>query len=187
MKLFANFSLAQKHNRVENQQLDLCGAESNMVPLQNVLGRMRLSRGACCLFLAVLLSHLLCESSCGNNPRYEKFLSQHRDEPRSRFHGRYCNTLMGSRGLTKPECKEVNTFIHGSKRQIRAVCAEGGLPSGELRKSRQHFRVTTCTLRGGSTRPPCEYKENISPRYIIIGCEGGWPVHYDESQIVTSV
>ncbi|XP_062993028.1 ribonuclease-like [Elgaria multicarinata webbii] len=150
-----------------------------------VLHRMRPSKGACYLLLLVLLvAELLPSVSCGNNPRYEKFLKQHRDEPRSRFHGRYCDTLMGSRGLTKPQCKEMNTFIHGSKRQIRAVCAEGGVPSGELRRSRRHFRVTSCTLRGGSTLPPCEYKENTSPRYIVIGCEGGWPVHYDESQIV---
>ncbi|XP_061445065.1 angiogenin-like [Rhineura floridana] len=146
------------------------------------------SKGSCYLLLVLLVADLLPGSFCGNNPHYEKFLNQHRDEPRSSFHGRYCNTLMTSRGLTRPECKEVNTFIHSTKRQIRAVCTDGGgVPFGELRQSRQHFRVTTCTLRGGSTRPPCEYKENTSPRYIIIGCEGGWPVHYDESQIVTSV
>ncbi|XP_053115062.1 angiogenin-like [Hemicordylus capensis] len=137
------------------------------------------------LLLVLLVVGLLHESSCGDNPRYEKFLSQHRDEPRSRFRGRYCNTMMGSRDLTRPECKEVNTFIHGSKRQIRAVCTTtGGVPYGALRRSRQHFRVTTCTLRGSSTRPPCEYRENTTPRYIVIGCENDWPVHYDESQIV---
>ncbi|XP_060110929.1 angiogenin-like [Heteronotia binoei] len=141
----------------------------------------------CYLLLLWLVAELLPGSSCGNNPRYEKFLNQHRDDPRSSFHGRYCDTLMRSRGLTRPECKEVNTFIHGSKRQIRAVCSQGGVPDGQLQRSRQPFRVTSCTLRGGSVRPPCEYKENTSPRYIVIGCEDGWPVHYDESRIVTTV
>uniref|UniRef100_A0A8D2KT02 Ribonuclease A-domain domain-containing protein n=1 Tax=Varanus komodoensis TaxID=61221 RepID=A0A8D2KT02_VARKO len=139
-----------------------------------------------CLLALLLVAELLPGSSCTNNPRYEKFLSQHRDEPRSSFRGRYCDSLMKIRGLTKPHCKEVNTFIHGSKRQIRAVCAEGGLPSGQLRRSQRPFRVTTCTLRGDSALHPCEYKENTSPRYIVIGCEDGWPVHYDESQIVTT-
>lgn len=149
---------------------------------------MRFSKGASyVLLLLLVMAALLPSSVCGNNPRYEKFLNQHRDDPRSNFRGRYCNTLMATRGLTKPECKAVNTFIHGSKRQIKAVCAGGGTPVGDLRRSRQHFRVTTCTLRGGSTRPPCEYNENASPRYIIIACEDGWPVHYDESQIVTRI
>uniref|UniRef100_A0A8D0DME2 Ribonuclease A-domain domain-containing protein n=1 Tax=Salvator merianae TaxID=96440 RepID=A0A8D0DME2_SALMN len=130
---------------------------------------------------------LVPSSSCGNNPRYEHFLTQHRDEPQSSFHGRYCDSLMSRRGLTRPQCKEVNTFIHDTKRQIQGVCAEEGVPFGNLRRSRQHFRVITCTHKGGSTRPPCEYKENRSPRYIVITCESGWPVHYDESQIMTSV
>ncbi|XP_054849590.1 angiogenin-like [Eublepharis macularius] len=148
---------------------------------------MRPLEGAAYFLLLLLVAELLPGFSDGNNPRYENFLNQHRDDPKSSFHGRYCDTLMRSRGLTRPQCKEINTFIHGSKRQIRAVCDRGGVPDGQLQRSLQHFRVTTCTLRGGSTRPPCEYKENTSPRYIVIGCEGGWPVHYDESQIVTTI
>ncbi|XP_053120223.1 angiogenin-like [Hemicordylus capensis] len=127
------------------------------------------------------------ESSCGDNPRYEKFLRQHYDNPKSSFSGKYCDSIMAKRGLTKPECKEVNTFIHETKNNIKAVCEEGGEPYGNLRRSKEHMKVTTCKLKGGSTRPPCKYKENSSPRYIVIGCENGWPVHYDESQIVTTV
>uniref|UniRef100_A0A8D0G8C9 Ribonuclease A-domain domain-containing protein n=1 Tax=Sphenodon punctatus TaxID=8508 RepID=A0A8D0G8C9_SPHPU len=142
---------------------------------------LTLLKGTSLFLLVLLVAEQVPGSSCGENPRYEKFLSQHRDDPRSSFHGRYCNTMMQRRGLTKPECKEVNTFIHGSKKQIRAVCGDRGVPYNGLRRSLQHFRVTTCTLQGGSPRPPCEYRENNSPRYIVIGCEGEWPVHYDEN------
>nr|XP_020668385.1 angiogenin-like [Pogona vitticeps] len=152
-----------------------------------VLDKMRSSEGTCYFLLILVVAELLPGSSCGNNPRYEKFLNQHRDDPKSSFRGRYCDSIMSRRGLTRPECKEVNTFIHGSKRDIQAVCAGGGVPYRNLTRSQHHFRVTTCTLRGGSTRPPCEYREDTSPRYIVIACVNGWPVHYDESQIVTTV
>lgn len=148
---------------------------------------MKPSEGACCFLLLLLVAERWPGASCGNNPRYEKFLRQHRDDPKSNFRDRYCNAMMRRRDLTWPQCKEMNTFIHGSKRQIQAVCTSGGVPYGEQRRSLQHFRVTTCTHRGGSIRPPCEYDQNNSPRYIVIACEDGWPVHYDESQIVTTV
>ncbi|XP_077170531.1 angiogenin-4-like isoform X2 [Paroedura picta] len=165
----------------------MAGSAGSFFPVPGkVEDKMRPWEGRYYFLLLLLVAGLVHGSSCGNNPRYEKFLNQHRDDPRSSFHGRYCDTLMRSRDLTKPACKEINTFIHGSKRQIRAVCGQGGVQDGELVRSRQPFRVTTCTLRGGSTRPPCEYKENTSPRYIVIGCEDGWPVHYDESRIVTT-
>uniref|UniRef100_A0A8D0G2L3 Ribonuclease A-domain domain-containing protein n=1 Tax=Sphenodon punctatus TaxID=8508 RepID=A0A8D0G2L3_SPHPU len=146
---------------------------------------LTLLKGTNLFLLVLLVAEQVPGSSCDENPRYKKFLSQHRDDPRSNVHP-YCNKIMDMRGLTNP-CKEVNTFIHGSKKQIQAVCGDGGVPYNGLRRSLDPFRVTTCTLQGGSTRPPCEYRENNSPRYIVIGCEGEWPVHYDESQIVRVV
>nr|XP_056719017.1 angiogenin-like [Euleptes europaea] len=148
---------------------------------------MRPLEGACCFLLLMLVAEWLPGSSCADNPRYKKFLTQHRDDPKSNIKGPYCEGMMSKRGLTKPQCKQVNTFIHGSTKAIRAVCGKGGVPDGKLRRSKQHFKVTTCTLKGGSPRPPCKYKENTSPRYIVIACEGDWPVHYEEGRIVTVV
>ncbi|XP_042327387.1 angiogenin-2-like isoform X1 [Sceloporus undulatus] len=115
---------------------------------------------------------------------YPSFLSHHYDNPRSNVGKRYCNTMMQRRGMTKPQCKAVNSFIHGSKKQIIAVCSKGGKPYGNgLRRSNKQFSVTTCKLSGGSPRPPCNYRENRSNRFIVVACRGGKPVHFDEGQI----
>ncbi|XP_053120224.1 angiogenin-like [Hemicordylus capensis] len=150
---------------------------------------MRPLEAAWYLLLVLLVAQRLPESSCmdNDNYRYRHFLSQHYDNPKSSFSGKYCNAIMSKRDLTRPECKDTNTFIHGTKKKIKAVCTDGGVPYGDQQRSKNYFRVTTCTLQGIPTHHPCKYRENTTPRYIVIGCDGDWPVHYDESQIVTTV
>ncbi|XP_026576409.1 ribonuclease-like isoform X1 [Pseudonaja textilis] len=115
---------------------------------------------------------------------YETFLRQHYDNPKSNVGDNYCNKMMQRRGMTQPKCKEVNTFIHDTKNKIIAVCGDGGEAiNNRLRRSKKQFRVTTCKMKGSSTKPPCDYRENESPRYIVIACENGLPVHYEEGQI----
>ncbi|XP_039725752.1 angiogenin isoform X2 [Pteropus medius] len=117
-----------------------------------------------------------------NNYRYEHFLTQHRDaNPRGRDK-KYCESMMAKRGMTTP-CKDRNTFIHASKKEIKAVCEDkNGTPyNGGLRKSKTPFQVTICKHTGGSPRPPCYYKATSGSRDIVIACEKGWPVHFDES------
>lgn len=117
-----------------------------------------------------------------NNHRYKHFLTQHHDaRPRGRDK-KYCESMMVERGLTTP-CKDRNTFIHGSKKRIKAVCEDtNGIPyNGAFRKSKSPFQVTTCKHTGGSPRPPCYYKATSGSRDIVIACENGWPVHFDES------
>ncbi|XP_062993025.1 angiogenin-2-like [Elgaria multicarinata webbii] len=117
-------------------------------------------------------------------PDYKTFLRQHYNNPKSNVGNRYCDTMMQRRGMTKPNCKAVNSFVHASKKQLRAVCAKGGKPYGAgLRRSNSKFSVTTCKHTGGSTRPPCKYRQNNSQRYIVVRCAGGFPVHYDEGHI----
>ncbi|XP_007443901.1 angiogenin-2-like [Python bivittatus] len=117
-------------------------------------------------------------------PDYGTFLRQHYDNPKSNVGNRYCDTMMQRRGMTRPNCKAKNSFIHGTKKNINNVCGSGGLPYGNgLRRSRRQFSVTTCTHRGGSNRPPCRYSENTSQRFIVVRCAGGRPVHFDEGQI----
>nr|XP_060639021.1 ribonuclease-like [Anolis sagrei ordinatus] len=115
---------------------------------------------------------------------YETFLRQHYDNPKSSVGSNYCDAMMQKRDLTKPQCKEVNSFIHETKNNIIDVCGNGGEPYGDrLRRSKKQFSVTTCKLKGGSTRPPCNYRENKSERYIVIACRDKLPVHYDEGLI----
>ncbi|XP_033024217.1 angiogenin-like [Lacerta agilis] len=142
-------------------------------------------KGSGLILLTFLVSVLALGAYCA--PTYKKFLTQHYDNPKSSVGKEYCDAMMRKRGLDKPECKEVNTFIHGTKNNIKAVCtASGGKDYGDgLRISLHPFTVTTCKHRGGSTDPPCRYSDNRSPRYIVIACnEKGEPVHFDESIIV---
>ncbi|XP_043776839.1 angiogenin-1-like [Cervus elaphus] len=114
--------------------------------------------------------------------RYRHFLTQHYDRSPKGRDNKYCETMMERRNLTKP-CKGINTFVHGNKNDIKDICKDkNGKPyRGNLRISKSAFQVTICKHKGGSTRPPCYYKATKAYRVIVIGCEKGWPVHFDES------
>uniref|UniRef100_A0A8D0BQB9 Ribonuclease A-domain domain-containing protein n=1 Tax=Salvator merianae TaxID=96440 RepID=A0A8D0BQB9_SALMN len=143
--------------------------------------------------LTILLGLLLVQSCEGQRfceTAYQKFLRQHYDNPKSNVGRNYCNAMMQRRELTKPTCKDVNSFIHEKKQDILDVCTDKGGKAYKdgLRVSLKPFSVTTCKHKGGSTRPPCEYKENKSERYIVIRCNNrNEPVHFDESIIVPEV
>ncbi|XP_019487926.1 PREDICTED: angiogenin [Hipposideros armiger] len=117
-----------------------------------------------------------------NDSRYEHFLTQHYDAKPSGRGSRYCEIMMARRGLTTP-CKDTNTFIHGTKNNIKAICGDkNGKPYMDaFRISKSAFRVTTCKHAGGSPRPPCRYRATAGFRDIVIACENGLPVHFDES------
>ncbi|XP_032092213.1 ribonuclease-like [Thamnophis elegans] len=119
---------------------------------------------------------------------YQEFLEHHYDYPRSNVRGNYCNGMMRRRGMTSPKCKPLNTFIHDTRNRIIAVCGNEGtlIPrvhptDPDLWRSHREFRVTTCKLRGSSLDPPCEYRGNTSPRYIVVGCGAELPTHYQEA------
>ncbi|KAK2506689.1 hypothetical protein MC885_002273, partial [Smutsia gigantea] len=65
-----------------------------------------------------------------DDSRYKHFLTQHYDaKPRGR-NDRYCESMMERRGLTTP-CKDTNTFIHGNKGSLKAICEnKNGNPYG---------------------------------------------------------
>uniref|UniRef100_A0A9J8C566 Ribonuclease like 2 n=1 Tax=Cyprinus carpio carpio TaxID=630221 RepID=A0A9J8C566_CYPCA len=116
-------------------------------------------------------------------PRYQKFLSQHVG---LRVSEHDCNREIRKRDITASEngCKEVNTFIKAKKDIIRVVCGKGGTPQGKnLFKSNKPFPVVTCKLKSGERRPKCQYRGKKSTRYIVLGCDRGWPVHYEEGII----
>lgn len=116
--------------------------------------------------------------------RYKHFLNQHYDAKPMGRNDRYCGSMMERRGLTTP-CKDTNTFIHGNKNAIKAICGDkNGRPYEEtLRISKSPFQITTCKHIGGSPRPPCRYRATAGFRHIVVACENGLPVHFDESFI----
>ncbi|XP_037690369.1 angiogenin [Choloepus didactylus] len=133
---------------------------------------------------------LICMLGLGLTPptltqddsRYKHFLKQHYDAKPSGRNDRYCESMMKKRGLTTP-CKDINTFIHGNKGSIKDICGDkNGKPYGtNLRISKSPFQVTTCRHVGGSPRPPCRYRATAGSRTIVVACENGLPVHFDES------
>ncbi|RXN33023.1 ribonuclease-like 3 [Labeo rohita] len=115
-------------------------------------------------------------------PRYEKFLNQHLGPDMTE---KKCDSEIKHRKISDSKtpngCKEVNTFIKANKHQINAVCDKGGTPqSNGMIKSNQPFPVITCKLKSSENKRKCEYRGNKSTRYIVVKCEKGWPVHYDE-------
>ncbi|XP_076983432.1 angiogenin [Tamandua tetradactyla] len=116
-----------------------------------------------------------------DDPRYPRFLIQHHDSKPSGRNDRYCEMMMRIRGLTSP-CKGTNTFVHGNKGNIVAVCENEGTPyRADLRISKSLFQVTICKHKGGSPRPPCRYRATAGARQIVVACANGLPVHFDES------
>ncbi|XP_042605618.1 ribonuclease-like 3 [Cyprinus carpio] len=118
-------------------------------------------------------------------PRYKKFLNQHLG-PHVNEHA--CDREIRKRDITAPGtangCKEVNTFIQANKNDIKVVCGKGGTPQGNnLFKSNQRFPVVTCKLQTRQRHPNCQYRGKKSTRYIVLGCDRGWPVHYEEGII----
>ncbi|XP_036099260.1 angiogenin [Molossus molossus] len=133
------------------------------------------------LLLVFMLCVGLTPPTLAQDERYTHFLKQHYDaNPRGRK-DIYCNEIMKQRDLTSP-CKDKNTFIHGIRNHIDAVCGDkNGIPhEGNLRISKSPFQVTICRLSGGSPRR-CRYRATRGSRNIVIACEHGLPVHFDES------
>ncbi|XP_054571557.1 angiogenin-like [Eptesicus fuscus] len=135
--------------------------------------------GLCPLLLIFMLGSCLTQpNQAPDNPRYTHFLDQHSDPNPHRRDDRYCYDTMRERNMTSP-CKDINTFIHGTRNNIKAVCEDkNGEPYGtNFIISKAPFQVTICKHHGGSSRPPCEYRATAGFRYIVISCEHGWPVH----------
>ncbi|XP_014304045.1 angiogenin-like [Myotis lucifugus] len=134
------------------------------------------------LLVFMLVPCLTPPTLAQDDRRYKHFLNQHYDAKPSGRNDAYCDTMMRRRGLTSP-CKAKNTFIHGNSNNIKDVCGDkNGVPYGKnLRRSKSPFQVTACKHRGGSNRPPCRYRATAGSRSIVIACEHGLPVHFDES------
>ncbi|KAM6202572.1 angiogenin [Rhynchocyon petersi] len=133
------------------------------------------------LLVFMLVLDLTPPTLTQDDPGYRRFLIQHYDAKPQGRNDRYCVSMMERRGLTRP-CKDTNTFIHDNKNSIKAICGDNGIPyGGNLRQSTSPFQITTCKHVGGSPRPPCRYRATKGFRNIVVACENGLPVHFDES------
>ena len=82
---------------------------------ESLLEEMVMSPGS--LLLVFLLSlDVIPPTLAQDNYRYIKFLTQHYDAKPKGRDDRYCESMMKERKLTSP-CKDVNTFIHGTKKK----------------------------------------------------------------------
>uniref|UniRef100_A0A671NWK4 Ribonuclease A-domain domain-containing protein n=1 Tax=Sinocyclocheilus anshuiensis TaxID=1608454 RepID=A0A671NWK4_9TELE len=111
--------------------------------------------------------------------RYQKFLNQHQGPF---VNVETCTSEIRSRNIVSEtgDCKPVNSLIRAGEGAIAAVCSGGTqlYYNRNLFQSGTPFSVVTCTLRSGQW-PNCEYyRGRLSTRYIVLGCEHGWPVHY---------
>uniref|UniRef100_A0A8C3FQH7 Ribonuclease A-domain domain-containing protein n=1 Tax=Chrysemys picta bellii TaxID=8478 RepID=A0A8C3FQH7_CHRPI len=103
---------------------------------------------------------------------YQQFVNQHVDFPRSRVpnNQNYCDLLMQRRGLTRPACKPINTFIHA--------------PAGQnLYDSTGTFRVTTCREAPSSRPRRCRYRASVRVTRVRVACNSNLPVHLEPTYL----
>ncbi|XP_054489884.1 ribonuclease CL2-like [Agelaius phoeniceus] len=112
--------------------------------------------------------------------RYEKFLRQHVDSPRTATLAahRYCETMLARRQVTAPgrPCKPSNTFVHAPAAELVAACSQVPDQTG-FQSTPRALSLTMCRLRGGDTRPPCAYRARQAQQHVRVACRDGLPVH----------
>lgn len=113
--------------------------------------------------------------------RYEKFLRQHVDYPRTPALAAhlYCQTMLARRQVTAPgrPCKPSNTFVHAPAQDLVAACSEVPDATTGFHSTPSAMSLTACRLRGGDTRPPCAYRARQTQQHVRIACRDGLPVH----------
>ncbi|XP_054239181.1 ribonuclease CL2-like [Indicator indicator] len=129
------------------------------------------------LCMALLLAAL---AGAEGESRYEKFLRQHVDYPRtpSLAAHRYCETMLARRRVTAPgrPCKPSNTFVHAPAEDLVAACTQTPDATG-FHSTSVPMDLTACRLRGGDTRPPCAYRARQVQHHVRVACLNGLPVH----------
>ncbi|XP_070262273.1 ribonuclease 4-like [Myotis yumanensis] len=133
------------------------------------------------LSLLTLLGLGLVQPSYGQF-MYQRFLRQHVDSTQRGVTSSYCNTMMERRGMTRPRCKQFNTFIHADIGAINNICRTPNIrcKNGKENCHEGVVRVTDCRLTGSSPQN-CRYQGRGSSRRVVITCEGNAPVpvHFD--------
>ncbi|XP_026213875.1 ribonuclease-like 3 [Anabas testudineus] len=138
-----------------------------------------------CLLL-VLLGTIVLSQDANIRPRYEKFINQHIN---GQMRENRCDDVIRSRRITQTnsnDCKETNTFIRAGTGLVRGICGDAGAPYGLMRRSLKPFNVVVCKLKNQSRYPHCQYRGQDRTRYIVIACDQGFPVHFEEDIILNN-
>ncbi|XP_036070003.1 ribonuclease [Oryzias melastigma] len=129
--------------------------------------------------LLLLVTIVLCQPA-NVAPWYRKFIEQHIN---TRMSADRCDAEITRRGIAQTnsnDCKETNTFIRANTGVVRSVCGNAGVRDGGFTRSLQPFDLVVCKLRNqGARLPRCNYRGQITTRYIKIKCEQGYPVHFE--------
>nr|XP_010947981.2 ribonuclease pancreatic-like isoform X1 [Camelus bactrianus] len=140
------------------------------------------------LFLSLLLVLGWVQPSLGRESPSKKFQRQHMDSGNSPGNNtNYCNQMMKRRKMTRGWCKPVNTFVHESLEDVKAICSEKNITckNGQYNchQSNSTVNITDCRQTGSSRYPNCVYKTTKLQKRIIVACEGNvsMPVHLDAS------
>ncbi|XP_033291801.1 ribonuclease pancreatic [Orcinus orca] len=128
------------------------------------------------------------QPSLGKESPAMKFQRQHMDSGSSPGNNsNYCNQMMMRRKMTQGRCKPVNTFVHESLEDVKAVCFQKNIhcKNGKTNcyESNSTMYITECRETGSSKYPNCAYKTSQKEKHIIVACEGDpyVPVHFDGS------
>lgn len=126
------------------------------------------------LFLALLSTIQFCQSENA----YEKFKNQHIIDEINMKKG--CEKLIQEKHIQdKSNCKKENTFILSNVDDVISVCT--GMPIRDnLYRSTETFHFVLCTLIGDQTSKPCKYKSTEKEEQIMIACNDGKPVHFQD-------
>ncbi|KAK9518370.1 hypothetical protein VZT92_023678 [Zoarces viviparus] len=96
-----------------------------------------------------------------------------------------CDQEMRNRDIKTIDnkCKETNTFILSTNKPVKAICEKAGKPFGQMTVSLQPFPIIVCELKSDVSSTPCQYSGKRLTRYLVIGCENGFPVHFDRDLV----
>ncbi|XP_059562245.1 ribonuclease 4-like [Myotis daubentonii] len=134
------------------------------------------------LSLLTLLGLGLVQPSYGQATN-KKFKWQHVDSTETGGNNFYCDTMMQSRGMTRPTCKQLNTFIHENIETINNICNAPNIrcKNGRMNCHVGEVRVTGCKDTGSSPPPKCSYQATAGKKNVTIACDGNplLPVHFD--------
>lgn len=135
--------------------------------------------------MLVLFSASVLSQDPNVSLRYRNFINRH---IKGEMSVNRCDDVIRSRGITQGdgnECRKTNTFIQATTNLVKDICLGAGKPYGQMRISLQPFSVIVCKLRNQVRLPRCEYRGQARTRQIVIRCEQGFPVHFEEDVIPT--
>ncbi|OWK09486.1 hypothetical protein Celaphus_00006495 [Cervus elaphus hippelaphus] len=125
------------------------------------------------VLVLVLLLLVRVQPSLGKESAAAKFRRQHMDAGSSSSgNANYCNQMMKRRRMTHGRCKPVNTFVHESLDNVKAVCSQKNITckNGQPNcyQSNSTMNITDCRETGSSKYPNCAYKTSQKQKYITV-------------------